>query len=157
MEGEKKFYLTSEGLKKLKKEYNALKKLRAFKVGGEFPQMQESEDLNPEYLSLQEDLSLLNSKIAELDLILKNVDLIKPPAKDKQDVVDLGARVTVEVDGHKDEFEFVGSLEANPSLGKISNESPVGSALLGRRVGDEVVISSPTKTFYKIRKIDYLT
>ena len=50
---------------------------------------------------------------------------------------------------------IVGTLEANPSLGKISNESPVGKALLGRRVGDEVIISSPIKTVYKIKGIKY--
>jgi len=61
----------------------------------------------------------------------------------------------VEVDGQEDEFEIVGSLEANPSIGRISNESPVGKALLGHEVREEIVISSPVKTVYKIKDIKY--
>ena len=74
-----------------------------------------------------------------------------------QNIVNLGATVLVEVDGQNDEFMIVGSLEANPAIGKISNESPVGRMLLGHRVGDEVVVSSPIQTVYKIKKIKYLT
>ena len=58
------------------------------------------------------------------------------PSKEKRNVVGLGATVGVEVDGQKDEFQLVGSLEANPSAGRISNESPVGRALLGHRAGE---------------------
>ena len=70
-------------------------------------------------------------------------------------MVDLGAKVKIDIAGKKDEFMIVGTLEANPSLGKISNESPVGRALLGHKVGDEIVVSSPMKTTYKIKKIKY--
>lgn len=155
MEGEKKFYLRQQGLKKIKKEYNALKKLRLLKGKGEFPPVQESEDLNPDYLSLQEDLNLMEARILELENILKNVALIKAPAKEKQNVVDLGATVVVAVDGQKDEFELVGTLEANPGLGRISNESLVGKALMGCKRGDEVLVQSTVKIRYKILKISY--
>jgi len=151
----KKFYLTSKGLEEIKKEYKVLKNLRLAKIRGEVPKIWESEDLNPEYLSFQEDLSFLETRIAELENILKNVELIKTPSKKKQDVIELGATVVVEVGGDKDEFTIVGTLEANPSLGKISNESPVGMALMGHKIGDEVVVSSPIKTIYKISKIKY--
>jgi len=154
---EKKFYLTKEGLEKFKKEYRDLKNLKLSKTKGEIPKIWHSEDLNPEYLSFQEDLSFLESRIAELEYILKNTELIKPPPKEKQNMVNLGATVLVEVDGQNDEFMIVGSLEANPAIGKISNESPVGRMLLGHRVGDEVVVSSPIQTVYKIKKIKYLT
>ena len=153
----KKFYLTTEGLEKIKKEYQDLKNLKLSKTKGEIPKIWQSEDLNPEYLSFQEDLSFLESRIAELEYILKNTELIKPPPKEKQNMVNLGATVLVEVDGQNDEFMIVGSLEANPAIGKISNESPVGRMLLGHRVGDEVVVSSPIQTVYKIKKIKYLT
>jgi len=156
MPPEKKFYLTKEGLERIKKEYQDLKDLRLAKTKGEAPKTWQSEDLNPEYLSFQEDLSFFETRIAELEYILKNAELIKIPPKDKQNIVNLGARVLVEVDGQKDEFEIVGSLEANPALGKISNESPVGRALLGRKVGEEVIVSSPIQTVYKIKKIKYL-
>ena len=152
---EKKFYLTKEGLEKIKKEYRDLKNLKLSKTKGEVPKIWHSEDLNPEYLSFQEDLSFLETRLAELEYILKNAQLIKPPLKEKQKVINLGARVLIEVDGQNDEFTIVGTLEANPAIGKISNESPVGRALLGHKVGDAVVISSPIQTVYKIKKIKY--
>lgn len=157
MAQEKKFYLTKEGLERLKKEFQDLKNLKLLKTKGEIPKIWHSEDLNPEYLSFQEDLSFLESRIIELEYILKNAQLIKPPSKEKQNIIHLGAKVLVEVDGQKDEFEIVGTLEANPTVGKISNESPVGRILLGRKVGDAVLVSSPIKTIYKIKKIKYQT
>ena len=152
---DKKFYLTKEGLGKIQKEYQDLKNLKLAKTRGEIPKIWHSEDINPEYLSFWEDFSFLETRIAELENILKNAELIWPPPKEKQNIVNLGATVLIEVDGQKDEFTIVGSLEANPSVGKISNESPVGRALLGHRAGDEVLVSSPIKTTYKIRKIKY--
>lgn len=157
MPEEKNFYLTKEGLEKIKKEYQNLKILKLSKTKGEVPKIWHSEDLNPEYLSFQEDLGFLESRIAELEYILKHVELIRFPSKGKQNTINLGARVAVEVEGQADEFEIVGTLEANPSIGRISNESPVGRALLGHRIGDEVVVSSPIKTIYKIKKIRYLS
>jgi len=155
MPEEKKFYLTKEGLERIKKEYRILKELKLAKTRGESPKILHSEDLNPEYLAFQEDISFLESRIIELGNIIKNAELIRPPKKEKQNIIDLGATVLVEVDGQADEFTILGSLESNPSLGKISNESPVGHALLGGKVGDEVFISSPVKIIYKILKIKY--
>ena len=102
-------------------------------------------------------MSFLRSRITELKNILGNYELIKNPSKQNQNIVGLGAMVLVNVDGEKDEFLITGTLEANPSLGKISNESPVGKALMGHKVGDEVVVSSPIKTIYKVKKIKYLS
>jgi len=152
---EKKFYLTKEGLERIKKEYKALKELKFAKTKGESPKVLNSEDLNPEYLAFQEDINFLEARIIELENIIKNAELIKIPRKEKQNVVDLGATIWVEVDGQTDEFTLVGSLEANPSIGKISNESPVGRALLGHKVGENVVVSSPIQTTYRIKKIKY--
>jgi len=154
---DEKFYLTKEGLERVKKEYNSLKELKLAKTKGESPKILHSEDLNPEYLAFQEDVSFLESRIIELENILKNVELIKAPRKEKQGIVNLGATVLVSVDGQNDEFTLVGSLEANPSLGRISNESPVGKALLGHKAGEEIVVSSPIQTTYKIKKIQYRT
>lgn len=155
MEKEKKFYLTKKGLKKIKKEYENLTNLKFGKIKRESPKILHSEDLNPEYLSFQEDLNFLEMKMAETENILKNAELIKLPPEEGKNIVNLGAQVTVEVDDQIDEFEIVGSIETNPSLGKISNESPVGKALLGHKVGDKVIVSSPIKTIYKIKKIKY--
>ena len=154
---EKNFYLTKEGLEKLKKELQDLNSLKISKTEGEAPKIWHSEDLNPEYLSFQEDLSFLESRIMELKYILRNTQLIKPPPKERRNIIHLGAKVLVEVDGQKDELEIVGTLEANPAIGKISNESPVGRILLGHKVGDAVLVSSPIRTIYKIKKIKYQT
>jgi|SRR3989338_5057517 len=152
---QKKFYLTKEGLEKIRKDYEDLKNLKLSKTKGEVPKIWHSEDLNPEYLAFQEDLEFLESRLNDLEYITKNAELIKPPAKGAQNSIDLGATVMVQVDGQTDEFTLVGTLEANPSLGRISNESPVGQQLLGHKVGDEVVVSSPIKTVYRIKKIKY--
>jgi len=152
---EKKFYLTKKGLARIKREYETLQELRLAKTRGESPRVLYSEDLNPEYLAFQEDVGFLGSRIIELENVIKNSELIKPPRGGKQNIVGLGTQVTVEVDGQKDEFTLVGSLEANPSVGKISNESPVGKALLGHKIGDDVIVSSPIQTTYKIKKVRY--
>lgn len=157
MPEEKNFCLTKEGLERLKKEFKGLKELKLAKTRGESPKILHSEDLNPEYLAFQEDLSFLETRLVELKNILKNAELIKFPSKEKQNIVNLGATVSIETDGQNDEFTIVGSLEANPSLGKISDESPVGKILLGHRVGDKITISSPNQTIYKIKKIKYLS
>ncbi len=152
---EKKFYITKQKLKELQKEYQDSLDFLHLKTKSETPKVLESEDLNSEYSTLQEDLNFLRARIDELDNIFKNYELITIPPKGEQKVVGLGAKIIVTVDGEKDEFTIVGTIEANPSLGKISNESPVGRALLGRKVGEEVVISSPIKVFYKVKKISY--
>ena len=139
----------------MEKEYEDLKNLKLSKTNGEVPKIWHSEDLNPEYLAFQEDLDFIQSRLNDLEYILKNAEIIKQPHGAEQNRIGLGATVMVQVDGQTDEFTLVGTLEANPSLGKISNESPVGQQLLGHKIGDEVVVSSPIKTIYKIKKIKY--
>ena len=150
-----KFYLTPEALQRFEQEHEQLKKLRAAKMEDEVPGIMHSEEVNPEYLSFQEDLELLESRLAELEAVLKNAEPLKAPPKQQQHLVDLGATVIVLVGGRKDEFMIVESLEANPSVGKISNRSPVGAALVGKKKGDEVKISSPITVTYTIKEIKY--
>lgn len=151
-----KFYLTKEGLEKIQKEYQELKKLKLTRTGEESPRIWYSENLNSEYLAFREDSSLLEIRLADLEYILKNIELIKIPPKEKRNIVNLGATVTLEeADGGINEFMIVGTLEANPSAGKISSESPIGKALFGKKVGDKVTITSPIDVVYKIKKIRY--
>jgi transcription elongation factor GreA len=153
---ERKFYLTKEGLERIKREYQDLKSIKLAKTKGESPKILHSEDLNPEYLAFQEDISFLESRLAELDYILKNTLLIKPPHKGKQNIVDLGATVTVELDGEVDELTIVGSLETDPLKKKISNESPIGQALMGKKIGEMAVIKTPIVNHScRIMKIKY--
>lgn len=152
----KTFYITKAKLQEIRKEYEELLDFERHKATGEeAPKIFESEDINPEFISFQEDMSFLRSRIDELKNILEHYELIKNPIKGNQSIVGLGAKVKVDVNGEKDEFVIVGTLEANPALGKISNESPVGKALLEHKIGDEVVILTPIKTTYKIKAIKY--
>ncbi len=156
MAEEKKLYLTKEGLERIRKEYKALKELKLDKIKEGSPEILYSEDLNPEYLAFREDINLLGSKIIEFENIIKNAELIRPPKKEKQNIIDLGATVLVEINGEIDEFRLVGTLEADPSNRKISNESPIGQALLGKRVGETVIIKTPIVNHAcKITKIKY--
>ena len=152
----KRCYLTKQGLEKIKKRYQELRKIRKYKVKGEIPQSFHSEEISSEYLVFQEDLNFLEDKIAKLKQVLRNTKLIKPPSKTEQNVVNLGAEVLLETkDGQVNLFRIAGSLEANPSLGVISDESPLGKVLLGHKIGDEVVVQTATKIAYKIKKIKY--
>ena len=155
MTGEKKFYLTLEGLKKIKKEYEILKAFRIAKTNGDAPVILESEDFNSEFASFYESVDLLDIRLDELENVLKNVELIKISSRMKKNVIDIGATVEVEANKDKDRFTIVGTLEADPATGKISNESPIGQALLGHKTGDKIIVSFPIKTIYKIRKIKY--
>ncbi|MDP3052474.1 MAG: GreA/GreB family elongation factor [bacterium] len=134
-----KIYLTKKGLERIKKEYQDLKNLKIIRLA-----------------KAEENFDLSESKIAELEYVFKNAELIKIPSKEKQDTVNLGATVTLEnSDGKIKEYEIVGTLEASPSEGRISSESPVGKALLNHKVSDEIEINSPIKIIYKIKKIRY--
>jgi len=158
MEG-KIFYITKRKLAEVKQEYAELVEVERKKaIKEEAPKILESEDLNPEFVSFRDDIGFLRSRIDELKDVLEHHELIKSPSKDKLGVVGVGAKVRIDVDGQKEEFTVVGTLEANPAIGKISNESPVGKALLGHKVGDVVVVvSSPMEIKYKIRNIKYET
>lgn len=152
----KTFYITKAKLDELKKEYNELLSLEHGKsLEHDAPKILESEDLNPEFVSFQEDVGFLRSRIDELKNIIDHHEVIKNPPKEKMSIIGVGAKVKIDVDGEKDEFVIVGTLEANPALGKISNESPVGRALLGHKIGEEVVVATPVKTTYKIKGIKY--
>lgn len=151
------YHLTKQGLAKLEKEYKDLLRLKVEKTtGDDVPAILHSEEANPEYLSLQEDLMLLESRVGELEKVLHNAEIIELPEKTKRDQIQLGATILVEVDDGKiDEFQIIGTLEADPFLGKISDESPVGRALLGKKIGERVIISSPRKTIYTVKEITY--
>ncbi|MBU1045634.1 GreA/GreB family elongation factor [Patescibacteria group bacterium] len=155
MDLEREIYLTKEGLRKLEQEYEELKALKSQRTKENAPTTAASLEIDSEYLAFQDDLNLLESRIAELETILKNYQLIAAPSKGAHKEVSLGATVVVEIEGQEDEFTIVGSLEANPMLGRISNESPVGKALLGRKTGEEVKVQSAVATVYKIKKITY--
>ncbi len=153
---EDKFYLTENGLEKILKEYKNILLLKQEKLKTETPVAFHSEELDTEFVAFKEEIELLEAKIADLEYILNNVEIIQEPLGDSIDTIQLGAKVLVEVDGKEDnEIVLVGTLEADPVGGKISNESPVGKAIFGKKVGDIIQLVAPTKTNYKIKKISY--
>ena len=155
MDIEHKIYLTKEGLDKLREEYESLKGVRVEKAKEEVSSVASSQDVGSEFSTFQDDLRQLELRIEEIETTIKNHTLIISPPRGQRRVVFMGATVLVEVEGQTDEFTIVGSLEADPMLGKISNESPVGKSLLGHKMGDSVKVQSSVVTIYTIKKIIY--
>lgn len=111
---------------------------------------------NSDYTNAKEELEFLDGQISELQEVLKTASVVdeKKSQNGKNGGVDVGKRVTVKVDGDKHIFEIVGEWEADPSSKKISHESPLGQALMGRKVGDEVEVEAPAgKIIYEILSI----
>lgn len=142
MPSSKKYYLTKQGLENIKQQYHQLIKARRVKAQGGTPKILHSQEVNPEFLAFQEDMNLLEAQIAKLEKVLENAKIIKPPPKNKRDRVRLGAKVKVDMGGEIDKFRIVGTLEADPSEKKISNESPLGKVLMGKKVGDKVKVKN---------------
>lgn len=150
----KKTLITKEGLYKLKEELDYLAKVKRPQATQRVAHAREFGDLseNSEYDAARDELSLIDIRISELDELLKNVELIKQ--KPRTDFAVIGSTVIVDIDGEIDEFTIVGSIEADPANKKISNESPVGQALLGAKVGEEVWVTTPVvRARYKILEI----
>jgi transcription elongation factor GreA len=150
-------YLTKQGLAKIKKEYSELLEERKAKMSEESPNVLHSEDVNPEYVAFQEDIERLEAKISELEGVLERARVLRCPPKHRRDVADVGAVVFVEVNGKTMEYRLVNGLEADPSTGFISIESPVGRALMGKKIGEEAAVQfSARGKRYKIKKVKYL-
>ena len=152
----KEVYLTREKLEKIKEELNMLVKVRRPEVIGRIKDARSLGDLseNAEYHSAREEQGRVEGRIEELEYMVKNAKLISEGSKSKNKV-DIGSRVTciIESDGKVD-FTIVGSAEVDVFNGKISNESPIGRALMGKKVGDKIEIEAPAgKMKYKILKI----
>ena len=148
------YYLTKNGLKNIQREYEELKNLYKREILEEAPSMLEGDSLNPEFSVFQENIELLEQRIEELNHILKNYRIISKPSKKEQDKVDIGAKVILKNGSSKEEeYKIVGTLEADPFAGKISNESPLGVSFIGKKVGEVVSFNNDRK--YKILKIQY--
>lgn len=149
---EPKVLLTEEGLKRLKEEYDDLVKVKRQEVTEKIARAREFGDLseNSEYDTAREEQSFIEGRIMELEEILTHAKLIEKTSENK---VGIGSKVKVQNDGEIDEYIIVSSVEANPMEGKISIDSPVGKALLGSKVGDEVKISTNIQASYKVLEV----
>ena len=145
MENETKHYITKEGLIKLKANLDDLINIERQKIADRIQEAKELGDLseNAEYSAAKEEQAFLEMKIAELDNVIKNAVIIEDNAV-CDGVVNVGCRVSFKDDtGNQREYIIVGSHEADPSQGKISNESPIGRAFLGKKVGDLAEFKAP--------------
>lgn len=154
---EKKRLLTYAGLKKLEDELHNLKVNRRKEVAGKIKEAREQGDLseNAEYDAAKDEQRDIEARIEEIEKILKNAEVV---VEDEVDVgkINVGCTVKVYDEEFEEEMEFkiVGSSEANSLQGKISNESPVGKALIGRSVGDQVSVETQAGMIvYKVLEI----
>jgi len=136
-------YLTSLGLKESKAELEYLKKVKRAEIAQRINQAREYGDLteNSEYDSAMEDQALAENRISELENVLKGAKVISEERS--SDFVVIGSTVKIEMDDGIDEFTIVGRVEADPSKKRISNESPLGMALLGTKKGEEIEVTTP--------------
>lgn len=143
----KKNILTYAGLKKLEDELHDLKVVKRKEVAGKIKEAREQGDLseNAEYDAAKDEQRDIEARIEEIEKILKNAEVVVEDEVDSS-VISVGCKVNV-LDMEFDEemeLQIVGSTEANSLQGKISNESPVGKALIGSKVGDVVNVELPT-------------
>lgn len=138
--------VTREGLEKLQEELSELTLQRRKEIAKKIKEAREQGDLseNAEYDVARDEQRAIEARIAELEAIVKNAEVIDTEAIG-EDVVNVGHTVRVKNETAKKEqtFQIVGSSEANAALGKISNESPIGHALLGKKKGQKVVVEAP--------------
>lgn len=141
----KEIYLTQEGLTKLESELEYLSTVRRQEVADRIHQAKESgsTDDNAEYEEAKNELAFVEGRILTLEKMLQNAVIISEQTK-RPDSVKLGSKVVVrDQQGRKEDYVIVGSAEADPKQGKISNQSPVGLALMGKKKGDEVEVQTP--------------
>lgn len=157
MDTKKKIYVTRQGLEELKKELQDLEKVKRPQVLERVSQARAMGDLseNSEYTAAREELSLMDSRIEELQEMLKHAEIIDEEKNGvKSNAVQLGSRVKVKINGKEEIFELVGEWEADPAEKKISHESPLGKALIGKALNDQIEVEAPAgKIMYHIVEI----
>ena len=136
-------FLTEEGLKKLKDELENRKTTLRQDIANAIKEAKEQGDLseNAEYSEAKRQQSETESKIAELEFILKEAQVVA--YSKSEDTVQMSSTVKVKYNGSEMEFKIVGSNEADPASFKISNESPMGRSFLGKKKGDKVDVETP--------------
>ncbi len=145
--------ISEEGYHKLEEELHTLSTAKRREIADRIEKAKELGDLseNAEYAEAKEAQAFNEGRIAEIASLLKNITIVKGSHKGE---VGMGSRVTVEADKQKKEYTIVSFNEADPIAGKISNESPLGIAFTGKKVGDKVMVHTPKGDIeYKIVSI----
>ena len=146
--------LTKEGLAQLKAEYEELTRKKRPDAVRRLSDARDLGDLseNSEYAAAKQDLAFIDGRITELEEILHGAKVVTSHGKHE---VAVGCKVTLHINGKNDIFHLVGEWEADPKQKKISHESPLGRALMGKKVGDKVEVEAPAgKINYKILSIE---
>lgn len=146
--------ITKTGLEELKKELEGLSEVKRPKVVDRLAYARSQGDLseNSDYHSARDDLEFLDGRISELEGVIKNAVVVR--SNKNSGVVSVGTIVDVKANGSQHTFSIVGAWEANPAKKKISHTSPLGQALVGKKVGDKVEVEAPAgKLHYEILKI----
>lgn len=150
-----KYYLTKERHAELQAELEDLKGPKRLEIADQLKRAKEYGDLseNAEYAQAREEQSRIEQRIFELEELLKAAVIIKKSAG--SEAVEVGSQVTIKKGDQVFVYAIVGSNESKPEEGKISNESPIGRALLGKKVGESVKVKTPAgETAYQITKIE---
>ncbi len=146
-------FLTKEGLSQLEEELNDLKQNKRKEVAAALKEAKEFGDLseNTDWDDAKARQLFIEGRISEIESIIKHAKVIEGKAGD---AVSVGSTVDVEIENDKHTFRIVGSTEANPDEGKISHESPIGKALMGKKVGEHAEVDIPAGTItYKVLNI----
>jgi len=140
----KMYQITADGKKELEAELDKLKARRG-EIAEKIAEARDYGDLseNAEYDAAREDQGLVESRVAEIEDILMNAELIKASRKS---TIGIGSKVQLKSGNKTVDYHVVGPVEANPVEGKISNESPIGLALMGKKVGDKASVTTPKGT-----------
>ncbi len=146
MDAEGQVYVTKEGLEKLRTELKELKTVKRKEISLRIQEAKEFGDLseNAEYSEAKTEQGFTEGRIIEIENIIKNAMVIADEVAGG--LVQVGSTVTVESDTGKRTYTIVGSNESDPTTGLISNESPLGQAFIGHKVGDEVEVKVPSGT-----------
>ncbi|CAK7045451.1 MAG: Transcription elongation factor GreA [Paraeggerthella hongkongensis] len=151
------FILTQEGKDNLEKELHYLETEKRAEIGERIKVAREFGDIseNSEYDDAKNEQGMMEARIAEISRILSEATVVNTPKRSSR--VNIGSVVTVTMGGRERVFTIVGGAESDAAAGKISNESPVGAALLGRKKGDVVETTGPTgrQVTITIEKIDH--
>ncbi|HEY5713858.1 MAG TPA: transcription elongation factor GreA [Candidatus Gracilibacteria bacterium] len=152
----KKVLLTKEGLKKLEEELEQLKTVSRKEVAARLAEAISYGDLseNSEYVEAKDQQAFVEGRILEIEDQIKSAEIISGGEKSSSGTIQIGSTVTLKFQKDTNEYTIVGSTEADPLGHKISNESPVGSAILGKKVKDKVIVKAPAGDLeYEVVKI----
>ena len=141
-------FLTREGYEKLQEELDMLRSSKRQEIANRLHEAMEGGELieNAEYEAAKNEQAFVEGRIKELEILLATARVISET--EKAEAIQIGSKVTIQEDGNEPEmYTIVGAAEANPRGGRISNESPLGRALLNRKVGDQVQVDAPAGSF----------